>query len=364
MRFFFKRILIDQLDAWSDQIVLMAISLFISLHQVKTKNTFFLIIALYLLSCSKEETETWKPWQVNEQPVFEGQYPLVGDPSVIKENGKYRMYYTGFDAYRAPQGPEICQATSPDGITWTNVKVNDLIEGRMLYTESNTWSDAHETCFALKFNNSYLLYFIGYQDKGGFFNSNPIGLGLVTSSNAEDFSATQGNPIMESTLNGFDRDAFSSPSITTYQDSLIMIYAGYCYADCGTTVSRLLAATSSDGVEWVKKSNPIISGTEIPWASKGVAESELILGPDRLYYLFMTSINEPHVIGVARSISPFGPWDVNPQPIVKADKSFSTSGALAPSVLIEDYRVRLWYHGFTENEIQIGYAESSWPMKN
>ncbi len=330
----------------------------------KMRNFSLLVIFLGLLSCDKEGvTNSWKTWTVNEQPIFTGQFPLVGDPSIIKDGDIYRMYYTGFDAYRTPQGPEICQATSLDGLTWTNVPIRDKIAGRMLFADSNPWSDAHETCFALKHNDSYYLYFIGYQDKGGFFNSSPIGLGLAVSQDGETFVAPMNNPIMESTPSGFDRDAFSSPSITQFQDSLLMIYTGYCYSDCGSGVSQLLAATSIDGVEWEKREKPIIEASEIPWASRGVAESEIVQGPDRSYYLFMTSINEPHVIGVAKSNSPFGPWEVNPEPVVKASQSFSNLGALAPSVLIEGNKVRLWYSGFSKDMIQIGYAETSWPLK-
>ncbi len=329
------------------------------------RNSLFFLVTLFF-SCHEEAPLTWKSWVVKENPIFHGQFPLVGDPSIIKDGGMYRMYYTGFDAYRNPQGPEICQATSPDGLTWTNVPVDGNIEGRMLYTDSNDWSNAHETCYALKLNDLYFLYFIGYQDTGnGVFGSGAVGIGLTTSSNGKDFTSNQTTPILESSFNGLDRDALSSPSISTYRDSLIMIYAGFCFADCGPSVTaNLLAAMSSDGITWVKKDNPIIAKEEIPWASLGVAEADLILGPDNFYYLFMSSTDEPHVIGVARSITPFGPWDVNPQPIINADKSFSTLGAVAPAVLIEDDRVRLWYHGSTTDEIQIGYAETTWPLKN
>ncbi len=330
------------------------------------KNTLFLLCLVVLFSCKEEEQPAWKTWTVNDPPVFQGQFPLVGDPSVIKENNVYRMFYTGFDAYRTPQGPEICQTTSPDGITWTNVSVNDKIEGRMLYTNSNNWSNAHETSDAIKFHDQYFLYFIGYQDAGGgVFGSGAVSIGLVTSIDGEHFTELQPEPVITGAPNGFDRDAMSSPSVIMYNDSLLMIYSGFCYSACGPSVtSNLLAAMSHDGIHWIKKTNPMIRKEEIAWASKGVAEAELIAGPDHLYYLFMTSIDEPHVIGVARSETPFGPWDVNPQPIIQADKSFSVLGAVAPSVLIENNKVRLWYHGNTSDKIQIGYAEASWPLKD
>jgi beta-xylosidase len=75
----------------------------------------------------------------------------------------------------------------------------------------------------------------------------------------------------------------------------------------------------------------------------------------------------PHQIAVARSLNYTGPWDVNPQPIVTAGTdpgAFDAGEVVAPSVLIEGNKVRLWFHGVNKNKnaIAIGYAESSWPL--
>ena len=65
--------------------------------------------------------------------------------------------------------------------------------------------------------------------------------------------------------------------------------------------------------------------------------------------------------------SPFGPWVVNPLPIVKRpaeQKGFDDVGPIAPSVLIEDGKVRMWFHGFSKRKsIEIGYAQAPWPLK-
>ena len=274
------------------------------------------------------------------------------------------MFYTGFDATRDPQGPEICQATSSDGLHWTSVSTGDSIHGRMLHTNSNTWSTAHETSCAIYYSGKYFLYYIGYIDSGGgVFGSGAVSIGLSTSVDGVTFSNASETPVLTGSPDGLDRDALSSPAITVYQDSLVMVYAGFCYTNCGPVLSHLLAATSADGIHWKKHATPIINESQIPWASKGVAESDIVKGPDNQYYLFMTSIDEPHIIGVARSGTPFGPWDVNPSPIINADKSFSVKGAVAPAVIFENGKARLWYHGFTESEIRIGYAEVGWPIK-
>jgi predicted GH43/DUF377 family glycosyl hydrolase len=328
---------------------------------------FLLMTTAVISACHHSDSDeiphaAWTPWTVSDTAVFSGQFPLVGDPSVIHEGSSYRMYYTGFDPYRDPQGPEICEAISSDGIHWTNLNAKDSVQGRVLFTNSNGWSNAHETCFLLHSNNDYKLYFTRYEDTGsGFFGATEISLGLATSSDGLHFTQVADTAILKSSPHFYDRSALSSPSITKYRDSLFMMYTGFRYDT--TIVTQLLYTTSKDGVHWKKGLKPAIKSNEAPWAENGVAGSEIILGPDNFYYLFMTSVKEPHIIGVARSLTPKGPWDINPVPIVKADKLFSSKGAVAPCVLIEDGKVRLWYHGFADSTIRIGYAEATWPLK-
>jgi hypothetical protein len=330
----------------------------------------FLLILFFAVSCKDSEEiphAKWTPWIVSDTAIFEGQVSLSGDPSVIHESGIYRMSYTGFDGYRIPQGPEICEATSIDGVHWTNITVSDSVNGRVLYTNSNSWSNAHETSYLFRLPDRYNLYFIGYQDSsGGVFNSATTGLGLATSTDAVHFAQARDTALFTNSYPDtlLDRNVISSPSITRYKDSLIMVYSGFCYQVCGDAVTAsLLTAHSSDGVNWTKRTRAIINASEILWAKKGVAEAEIIKGPDNFYYLFMTSVDAPHVIGVARSLTPYGPWDINQDPIILANREFSNEGAEASSVLIEDGKVRLWYHGFSNNKMRMGYAESSWPLK-
>ena len=101
-------------------------------------------------------------------------------------------------------------------------------------------------------------------------------------------------------------------------------------------------------------------------AKDGAAESDMVLGPDGYYYLFMSLMygENGHEIGVARSRTPFGPWDVNPEPIIrKTLGAFDSIGPIAPTVVIGRDKVRMWFHGFGGTNIDIGYAEAPWPLK-
>ncbi len=56
-------------------------------------------------------------WTVAPEPVYAGQFSAVGDPSVIRlADGSYLMFHHCIDIQRDPQGGEICQARSTDGL--------------------------------------------------------------------------------------------------------------------------------------------------------------------------------------------------------------------------------------------------------
>lgn len=316
------------------------------------------------------DTAGWSAWTKQVKPIYSGPYSLIGDPSVLRDGNLYRMYYTCYDAFRSPQGPAICQATSTDGLAWTDVPVtvNPKVTGQMVAVRPGKWDTAHETAFALKFNGEYLLYFVGYQDKGGFFNSFPASLGLAVSRDGLNFQRYSDGPVLSPTPGGYDNDAVFSPSIVEHEGQLVMLYTGHCWNNCpkGTGL-YILAATSPDGRVWTKRDGVIMSKADLPGTKDGAAEADLVKGPDGLFYLFTSLMqgDSGHDIGIARAPTPFGPWEINPDPIVRRSAGqFDEVGPIAPSVLIEDNRVRMWFHGFSKsNQIQIGYAESPWPLR-
>ena len=280
------------------------------------------------------------------------------------------MFYTCYDPLRSPQGPEICQALSPHGLTWSYAASGDAnVKGRVLPTGAGVWDTAHETSFILKRGANYYLYYVGYIDKGGILASFPSSIGFAYSTDGTNFVVTA-SPIIAGTPRGYDADMITSPSIVDIGGGqLMMLYAGFCYNNClHATGPTLLGATSTDGLSWTKIATPIIKPTEIPWSNEGVAESEIVKGPDGFYYLFMTVLQgaKPHQLAVARSANYTGPWQVNPQPILPAGAvgAFDEGEDLAPSVLIENGKTRMWFHGVnkSKNAIAIGYAEASWPL--
>jgi predicted GH43/DUF377 family glycosyl hydrolase len=317
------------------------------------------------------QVEGWAAWAKNEDPVFGGQY-VAADPSVILDNGLYRMFYTCIDPSGKVTNAEICEATSSDGLSWTNIPAAGAIEGLVLAGRPGAWDEHLETSLIVKRGDQYLLYYSGYQTDGLPVIGFPASLGLATSTDGITFTRVQDQPILSPTDGALDNDAVYGPTIVEHDGQLVMIYAGHCYNNCPTgedSEVTLLAATSTDGITWTKQAEPVLAAVdELDWMKDGVSDPDLVQGPDGRFYLFFTGVLEDtRTIGAAVSDSPLGPWMVDAAPIILPSNTgvgFDAAGAVAPTVLFENDRARMWYRGtgVGDEGFAIGYAEAPLPI--
>lgn len=310
----------------------------------------------------------WTKWNRDPIHIFKGQYGIVGDPSIIKMNNQYVMYYGCFDPMRKPQGTDICLATSHDGFDWILPNIGNMsVLGQVMTPNKNNWHTANETPYALIFMGKIFLYFTGYKDQGGIVKSAPASLGIATTKNGLNFISNE-SPIILTDPNGYDQSGIVSPTIVEDQRKLYMIYAGHCYTlACKPRIgSALMMAESTDGMKWIKKPGLLLNeNTVLPSFVKSLhqmAEPEIIKGPDNKFYLFFTALDgdNPMMIGVARSESIKGPWIFNPNPIITVQGR--EKEVVAPHVIIENNKARMWFSVFEGSGINIHYAESPWPI--
>jgi hypothetical protein len=175
-------------------------------------------------------------------------------------------------------------------------------------------------------------------------------LGTAPASAHAKFVRLYDGPIMTPTLTGYDKLAITSPSVVVVDGIYHMLYAGF-----RLRTVQLLGATSRDGVHWIKRAAPVLEpSSKRRWMNMGVAEAELRRGSDGVFYLFFTGLGprESRAIGIARSTGgPFGPWVVNPKPIVRRSGEFPK--AIAPSVAVNpfgDGRAFLYYSVTDDSE--------------
>ena len=325
----------------------------------------FLTAFLLLGYQANSQSNGWAVWTKHPEPIYESPDSgfAASDPSVFIEDNTYYLYYTDVD--NAVGATIISLATSLDGLEWSFAR-------RLLEVHKSNWDAAHESAAIWKEEDKpYHLFYIGYKPNDyppvGFY---PADIGVALSENVMgEFKKLRREQILMRSSTWYDSDMIASPDIIKVGETYIMVYAGHCYENCNAPAGvRLLGATSTDLVHWTKHEEPILeANSKIPWMAGFVAEPALLAAPNGKYYLFFTAFadweNTPPVIGIAESDTPFGPWEINPEPILTGTEDWESAWVGAPDVLLEGNTVKMWYMGVdNKGYYRIGYATAPWPL--
>jgi hypothetical protein len=327
--------------------------------------TFF--VALLALSCKDDVEQKGIGFSKTSNPVYEGAL-TAADPDVIRDGDTLRMYYSSL-VIENNEKLILAGAKSIDGKQWIPSD-NNKVEKESVALDANpgTWDNHLEANAVVHDGNDIKMFYCGYEEEADVAGTIVAQgqIGLATSSDKIRFTRNSSEPILAlGATNAKDANALFSPTVIKEGDTYYMLYVGYCIEDCAPAFIGILGATSADGINWTKLSNPILTGTDknLPWAEV-IKEPDLVKGPDGLFYLF---ISGDHSIGVARSENIFGPYDVYPEPIIEPTLSWEGSDVIAPSVIIENNKVRVWYMGVkvdgSSADFSIGYAEADFPLK-
>ncbi|MBC8232168.1 T9SS type A sorting domain-containing protein [bacterium] len=205
----------------------------------------------------------------------------VSIPSVLYEDGIYKMWYSGYDG----SNWHIGYATSPDGITWTKHEDNPVLD----LGEPGEWDDNNVCCPSVLYEDgTYKMWYSGY-------DGSKERIGYAVSPDGITWTKYTDNPVLDLGEPGeWDDDRVVTPSVLYEDGTYKMWYAGN---------SRTGYATSSDGITWTKhEDNPVLNlGTLDEWDDKYVSD---------------------------------------------------------PFVLFENGRYKMWYSGFDGSNARIGYATS------
>lgn len=179
-------------------------------------------------------------WTNSENPII---YPgtnwdskCVSPGAVIKENGIYKMFYTGYsDEY---MNWHIGLATSPDGINWTKYP-QPIING------TSGWEYQIVVSSVIKINEIYYLYY-----SSG--NMPPHKIGVATSADGISFTKYSGNPILTNDK-PWELQGVWDGSVIVDDGKLKMVYQNSNNTGFGF-------ATSMDGFNWTKdNANPFFT---------------------------------------------------------------------------------------------------------
>jgi beta-xylosidase len=332
------------------------------------KNSRIVLLCFLAISC-KEDAENDDlvgtiQFVKHETPVWQGQW-TAADPSVIRDGDTLRLYYSSY-ILDTNEKLVIAGAKSVDGINWVPAK-NNSGESIALDANPGQWDNHLEAISVIQDGDGLSMYYCGYEveaDVGGTIVAKGQ-IGLARSADKINFVRNATTPILSlGDANRRDANALFSPTVIKEGDTYYMLYVGYCIENCSPAFIGILGATSTDGIHWQKRQEPVIAGVDfdLPWANV-IKEPAIVKGPDNMYYLF---ISGDETIGVARSKDIFGPYEVFPQPVMKKEYSWESTASIAPAVLIENGKARMWYMGVdasdTGADFVIGYGEADFPF--
>lgn len=290
-----------------------------------------------------------------EQAVLSRTNGLVADPTVIPYNDGFLMAFSDYSL--ESDSITFAAATSTDGINWS--RLDNGAMGRIFSADIESWDKLIETADLNVINDSIYLYYIGYPNTDISSGIYAAQLGLATGNSPDEITRFGNQPVVP---NGgdLDQDAITSPAVVFHEGLYYLLYTGWSNILTAEGFLGLTGATSPDGKNWTKLNQPVfdeVSTTMFETAT----EAELVAGPDGQFYLFFSAEGG---IAMARSNAPFGPWEIYPDFIITPEFDWESGEVNAPSVIIEEELVRIWYAGVIGNFAgsAIGYAEIDFPL--
>lgn len=143
--------------------------------------------------------------------IYDSQYTRW--PSVIYDDGLYKMWYWGSAPYQAPYflKSSIDYATSPDGVHWTKFAGNPVFYG--FYYKDNTTSSDYPS--VVKVNGTYLMAFSAYG----------VDIGLARSSDGINWQFNNQTDVLLDT-SGWHNSTVVEPSLLVQGSRVQLWYFG------------------------------------------------------------------------------------------------------------------------------------------
>jgi predicted GH43/DUF377 family glycosyl hydrolase len=240
---------------------------------------------------------TWNKYPANPvlSPGAPGSWESVNvmNPSVLYENGIYRMWYYGNSG---PGTGLIGYATSTDGITWDRPVVGLISFGGN--TDNNIVLDQGSpgdfdaggvyAPHVMKDGNLYKMWYTGWNGRGE--------IGYATSTDGLDWVKYSENPVLPVGSSGeWDDQNVWHPTVLKVDMQFFIWYGGVA---TGVSGGRIGSAVSNDGIDWTKNSlNPVLEGTSAEtWDSLTVNFPSVITTSQGLL-MYYAGIDNPTTMG-------------------------------------------------------------------
>lgn len=301
---------------------------------------------------SNTNENKWVKYENN--PVLGGNLGTCFDISVLRVDGKYRMYFS----WRPKKS--IALTESADGINWSEPTI--LIGPRE--TEQH-WEDNINRPGVILKDGVYHMWYTGQ------FNASETDgnswIFYATSTDGVNFTRASEKPVL-SPEEPWEKVAVMCPSVIWDEDA--GIYKMWYSAGEQYEPDAVGYATSTDGLNWTKLGKePIFAcDPQTEWEKVKVAGVQ-VFKHGGWYYMFYIGYRTVDLaqVGIARSRDGIGNWERYPgNPIVAPDADkWDADACYKPCTLFDGEKWILWYNGRREHMEQIGVVfhegEVFWP---
>ncbi len=286
---------------------------------------------------------------------------LMGDPSVLYDDGAFTMWFTAGERIGALDDdpswwPVIARSTSTDGESWSDPK--DLERDVVAVLEGGTEgldTVGIETVHVDPHPDGGLVAYFS----GGLGESPDVKyvIGRATSDDGVLWDkATE--PVLIADLpweqpfdgGGFEIGGVLEPTVIHEDGRWRMWYVGFGREDGDVDYARIGYAESTDGITWTKRPEPVFVGGD-SFEALGVSHPDVVADPRGGYHMFYVGIGEDEQLRMGHAYSDDGiTWERNPaNPIIVGEPGEFDEGLVGgPSAVFVGDDLHLFYMGTTK----------------
>jgi predicted GH43/DUF377 family glycosyl hydrolase len=288
-----------------------------------------------------EETrdDTAGGWKKSDaSPVLGGSLGTCFDVCVVRDGARFRMYFS----WRPKKSVALVE--SPDGIHWPEPVI---VMGPNAKTD---WEADINRPVVVKREHGWHMWYTG-QARGHSW------IGYATSTDGKDWVRKSEKPVLFPEQS-WEKVAVMCPHVLWDEGrkQYRMWYSGGDQYE----PDAIGYATSSDGLHWEKKPEPVFkSDPTIAWEKYKVTACQVVPEGDgfMMFYIGFRDINHAQ-IGLARSPDGITRWRRHPaNPIIRPTPGgWDEDACYKPFAIFDGQKWMLWYNGRRKNVEQIGLA--------
>jgi len=284
-----------------------------------------------------QKASGWEKYEKN--PVLGGSLGTCFDVTVLREAGKYRMWFS----WRPKRS--IALTESNNGLTWSEPVI------AVGPNAKSGWEEDVNRPIVLKQGDTYHMWYTG-QAKGKSW------IGYATSADGKTWKRRSTKPVL-SPERTWEKVAVMCPHVL--YDEKDKLYRMWYSAGEQFEPNAIGYATSLDGLRWSRHDqNPIFRpDPKSMWEKDRVTACQVVKQGD-WYVMFYIGFRDQHTaqIGLARSRDGITHWQRHAaNPIIRRGAGkWDADSCYKPFALFDGKRWLLWYNGRKGDVEQIGVA--------